>query len=97
MTCYGTTAFILAIFMFLSCVVSVAIRHWLVSWEQKQSTFEMIGLWEVCFTAFSDPKQYAYKYYSGCWWIHHYELDLIRDMLNPGNLKYSKTRLQDMI
>jgi len=26
----------------------------------------------------------AYRFYSGCWWIFHGELDDVRDMLNPG-------------
>lgn len=84
MTCYSTTAFVLAIISFITCVVAFVTPYWLVSWEQKQNTFQKIGLWEVCFTAFSDPKIYAYKYYSGCWWIFHHEVDLIRPMLNPG-------------
>ena len=82
--CYGNTAFTLAVFMVITCVIAFVVPHWLVSWEQKQSTFTRIGLWEVCFTAFTDPKMYAYKYFSGCWWIFHSEVDDIREMLNPG-------------
>lgn len=83
-SCYGNTALVLSLFTIAACAVSFVIPHWLVSWEQKQSTFTRIGLWEVCFTAFTDPKMYAYKYYNGCWWIFHPEVDDIRGMLNPG-------------
>ncbi|XP_067944867.1 uncharacterized protein [Watersipora subatra] len=85
--CYGKTALLLALFSFAACVISFVTPYWLVSWAQKQSTFTRIGMWEVCFTAFTDPKQYAYRYYSGCWWIYHSELDDVRQMLNPDWFK----------
>lgn len=84
MSCYGVTATVLCITTLVFCIIGFVTPLWLVSWEQKHSAFHRIGLWEVCFTAFTDPKMFAYKYYNGCWWIFHSELDAIRDMLNPG-------------
>lgn len=84
MHCYRNTAVFLSIFTVVTCLLSFVLPHWLLAWPQKQSTFIRIGLWEACMTAFTDPKMQEYKYWSGCWWIFHSELDLVRDMLNPS-------------
>lgn len=64
-------------------VIGFSSPHWLESFEQANSRFDRIGLWEACFNHFGYDRDQLGKQYDGCHWIYSYEYKPIFDWLNP--------------
>ncbi|XP_040582272.1 uncharacterized protein pck [Lepeophtheirus salmonis] len=78
---YGSIcSFISGLFL----LMSFSSPYWLASWEETQSPFKNMGLWEMCFYRFRHP-DYQFDYaFSGCHPIYGTEYRLIREKLLPG-------------
>lgn len=71
----------------LSCIftiISFSTSNWLESYEEANSRFHKLGLWEACFNKFGYDKDNLGKTYDGCGWIFSYDFRPIFDWLNPA-------------
>ena len=81
---YGT----IANFVGLIClVISFSSPYWLQSWEDTQSPFRNMGLWEFCFFKFRHPDYQFDHLFHGCHALYGEEYRLIREKLQPGRHK----------
>ena len=64
--------------------MSFASPYWLVSWEDTQSPFQNMGLWEFCFYRFRHPDYQFDHLFHGCHPLYGDEYRLIREKLLPG-------------
>lgn len=64
-------------------IVSFSTSYWLESYEEANSRFKHLGLWEACFNKFAYDRDSLGKTYDGCAWIFSYEYRPIFDWLNP--------------
>ena len=65
-------------------VISYICPYWLQSWEDTQSPFVRMGLWEFCFFKFRHPDYQFDHLFHGCHAIYGEEYRLIREKLLPG-------------
>ena len=68
----------------LLLLMAFASPYWLVSWEDTQSPFKNMGLWEFCFYKFRHPDYQFDKLFTGCHALYGNEYRLIREKLLPG-------------
>lgn len=68
----------------LLLLMSFASPYWLVSWDDTQSPFKNMGLWEFCFYKFRHPDYQFDKLFTGCHALYGDEYRLIREKLLPG-------------
>lgn len=68
----------------LLILMSFASPYWLQSWEETQSEFKNMGLWEMCFYRFRHPDYQFDHLFTGCHAIYGDEYRLIREKLLPG-------------
>ena len=78
---YGSIASFVAGLLLLMAFAS---PYWLVSWEDTQSPFKNMGLWEFCFYKFRHPDYQFDKLFTGCHALYGNEYRLIREKLLPG-------------
>ena len=78
---YGSIASFVAGLLLLMAFAS---PYWLVSWEDTQSPFKNMGLWEFCFYKFRHPDYQFDKLFTGCHALYGTEYRLIREKLLPG-------------
>ena len=64
--------------------MSYASPYWLQSWEDTDSPFKNMGLWEFCFYKFRHPDYQFDKLFHGCHALYGDEYRLIREKLLPG-------------
>ncbi|GAB1606769.1 uncharacterized protein LOC115211099 isoform X2 [Argonauta hians] len=64
-------------------VIAFSSPNWLESFEQANSKFVKLGLWETCFNDYTFYKDYQGKRYKGCWYIFSYEYRPIWEWLSP--------------
>ena len=64
--------------------MSFASPYWLQSWEDTQSPFKNMGLWEFCFYKFRHPDYQFDHLFHGCHALYGDEYRLIREKLLPG-------------
>ena len=74
------TSFIGGVFL----VISFISPYWLQSWEETQSPFKNMGLWEFCFYKFRHPDYQFDHLFHGCHALYGDEYRLIREKLMPG-------------
>lgn len=72
-------SFVGAVFL----VMSFSSPYWLQSWEDTQSPFQNMGLWEMCFDNFRFPYFQFDKLWNGCHAMWGTEFRLIREWLMP--------------
>merc|ERR1712111_326029 len=65
-------------------LMSFASPYWLQSWEDTQSPFKNMGLWEFCFYKFRHPDYQFDHLFHGCHALYGDEYRLIREKLMPG-------------
>jgi len=65
-------------------VISFISPYWLQSWEDTQSPFKRMGLWEFCFYKFRHPDYQFDHLFHGCHPLYGEEYRLIREKLLPG-------------
>lgn len=65
-------------------LMSFASPYWLQSWEDTQSPFKNMGLWEFCFYKFRHPDYQFDHLFHGCHPLYGTEYRLIREKLMPG-------------
>ena len=65
-------------------LMSFASPYWLQSWEDTQSPFKNMGLWEFCFYKFRHPDYQFDHLFHGCHALYGDEYRLIREKLLPG-------------
>ena len=70
----------------LLLLMSFASPYWLVSWEDTESPFKNMGLWEFCFYKFRHPDYQFDKLFTGCHALYGDEYRLIREKLLPGKI-----------
>lgn len=58
--------------------------YWIESYEESNSSFKNMGLWEYCFKDFRYPYYQFPKTFSGCHNIFSHEYYVIREWLVPG-------------
>ena len=58
--------------------------YWLQSWEDTQSPFKKMGIWEFCFYKFRHPDYQFDHLFHGCHPLYGEEFRLIREKLLPG-------------
>ena len=75
----------------LFTILSFSTSHWLESYEEAQSRFIKLGLWEACFNNFGYDRDNLGKVYKGCDWIFSYDYRPIFDWLNPGIVLFQYT------
>lgn len=75
----------------LLTIISFSTSKWLESYEEANSRFESLGLWEACFNKFGYDRDNLGKTYDGCQWIFSYDYRPIFDWLNPGNIQVTAT------
>lgn len=68
---------------FFCMVMAFSSPNWMESFEQADSKFVKLGLWEVCFNDYTFYKDYQGKRYRGCWYIFSYEYRPIWEWLSP--------------
>lgn len=68
----------------LLLLMSFASPYWLVSWEDTESPFKNMGLWEFCFFRYHHPDYQFDKLFHGCHALYGDEYRLIREKLLPG-------------
>merc|ERR1712141_735080 len=78
---YGSIASFVAGVLLL---MSFASPYWLASWEDTQSPFKNMGLWEFCFYKFRHPDYQFDHLFHGCHALYGDEYRLIREKLFPG-------------
>lgn len=64
-------------------VIAFSSPNWMESFEQADSKFVKLGLWEFCFNDYTFYKDYQGKRYRGCWYIFSYEYRPIWEWLSP--------------
>ena len=64
--------------------MSFASPYWLVSWEDTESPFKNMGIWEFCFYKFRHPDYQFDHLFTGCHAVYGDEYRLIREKLLPG-------------
>ena len=65
-------------------MMSFASPYWLVSWEDTESPFKNMGIWEFCFYKFRHPDYQFDHLFTGCHAVYGDEYRLIREKLLPG-------------
>lgn len=65
-------------------LISFASPYWLESYQEANSEFVRLGLWDVCFKNYRHPSYQYDETFNGCHWIHSYTYQNIRDWLLPG-------------
>ena len=65
-------------------MISFTSPYWLQSWEETQSPFKNMGLWEFCFYKFRHPDYQFDHLFHGCHALYGDEYRLIREKLMPG-------------
>lgn len=78
---YGSIASYVAGILLL---MSFCSPYWLQSWEDTQSPFKNMGLWEFCFYKFRHPDYQFDHLFHGCHALYGHEYRLIREKLLPG-------------
>lgn len=68
----------------VSLVISFISPYWLQSWEDTQSPFKKMGIWEFCFYKFRHPDYQFDHLFHGCHPLYGEEFRLIREKLLPG-------------
>merc|ERR1712083_217067 len=64
-------------------LIAFASPYWLSSWEDTQSPFSNMGLWEFCFDHFRYPKFQFDRVFTGCAMTWGDEYRLVREWLMP--------------
>ncbi|XP_014662653.1 PREDICTED: uncharacterized protein LOC106805534 [Priapulus caudatus] len=76
--------------VFASCffiLIAYCSPNWVEKDKRTANEFIKIGLWEVCFNGYRHP-QYQYdKVFTGCRWIFHRDMYIIREYLEPSWFK----------
>lgn len=74
-----------AVFAFLFVLIAFVTPCWLETDGQLENPkFIRIGLWQVCFKDFEDPRHYYDTKFYQCWWVFEEEYYIIHDILLPG-------------
>ncbi|KDR20697.1 uncharacterized protein LOC110828763 [Zootermopsis nevadensis] len=77
------TAFAALAFVFI--FIAFVSPYWLeTDGKLKDPKFLNIGLWQVCFQGFVDPRHWYETEFYGCWWVFEEEYYIIHDILLPG-------------
>lgn len=76
-----------AIFIYLSAIFTIiafSTPYWLSS-DGKQAVkhFDNLGLWEACFTRFSDPNYLYDRQFIGCKWLFDEDYTFLSNILEP--------------
>ncbi|KAK7461544.1 hypothetical protein BaRGS_00038690 [Batillaria attramentaria] len=82
---------ICSVIAFILMFVSFASPYWYKSWTRVHSPFANIGLWHVCLSGFTMPRDPVMKSYVGCWWIHSSEFELVADDIMPAWFRIIQT------
>lgn len=87
----------IASFVGLLClVISYISPYWLQSWEDTQSPFKRMGLWEFCFYKFRHPDYQFDHLFHGCHPLYGEEYRLIREKLLPGSFTCQAQNYRDI-
>lgn len=73
--------------VFFACAlifISFCSPNWLEKDKRTPNQFIKIGLWEVCFDGYRHPKYQYDRIFTGCRWIFHRDMRIIREYLEPG-------------
>ena len=76
--------FALACLSTLMTIISFSTSHWLESYDEADSRFVKLGLWEACFNNFGYDRDNLGKVYHGCEWVFSYDYRPIFDWLVPS-------------
>lgn len=81
----GLIATTFAVLAFLFVFIAFVSPYWLeTDGKLKDPKFLNIGLWQVCFRGFVDPRHWYDTKFYGCWWVFEEEYYIIHDILLPG-------------
>ncbi|PSN44594.1 hypothetical protein C0J52_17810 [Blattella germanica] len=70
---------------FLFVFIAFVSPYWLETDDQlKDPKFLNIGLWQVCFQGFDDPRHWYDTKFYGCWWVFEEEYYIIHEILLPA-------------
>ncbi|XP_012272819.1 uncharacterized protein LOC105695645 [Orussus abietinus] len=69
---------------FILVVIAFTTPNWLeTDGKLENPRFIKIGLWQVCFQRFQDPRHLYDTRFSSCWWVFEEEYYIIHDILLP--------------
>lgn len=83
---YEATA-VLCLFAWVLLIVCFASPYWLSSYTVAYSSFNRLGLWDVCFRNYRHPSYQYDEKFDGCYWIYSAKYQNIREWLQPGKLE----------
>jgi len=69
---------------FITLLMAFCSPYWIESYEESQSSFKNMGLWEYCFKNFVYPYYQFPKFFHGCHNVFSHEYYVIREYLVPG-------------
>lgn len=52
-----------------------------------------VGLWQVCFKDYEDPRHWYDTKFRGCWWVFEEEYYIIHNILLPGTQQCKKKKI----
>lgn len=80
----GKAAAICTAVAFVLVVIAFTTPNWLeTDGKLDNPQFVKIGLWQVCFKGFQDPRHLYDTRFYGCWWVFEEEYYIIHDILLP--------------
>uniref|UniRef100_A0A2R5L4K8 Putative conserved plasma membrane protein n=1 Tax=Ornithodoros turicata TaxID=34597 RepID=A0A2R5L4K8_9ACAR len=74
-------------------LISFCSPYWLESYQEANSEFIRLGLWDVCFRNYRHPSYQYDETFDGCHWIHSFAYQNIRDWLLPGWLMFVQSMM----
>ncbi|KAM0737233.1 hypothetical protein ACS0PU_000326 [Formica fusca] len=80
----GKAAAVCTAVAFILVVIAFTTPNWLeTDGKLNNPQFVKIGLWQVCFQGFQDPRHLYDTRFYGCWWVFEEEYYIIHDILLP--------------
>ena len=78
----------LSVFALTCMCIAFASPYWIQQWPNSFSTFQNMGLWEVCFHNYMHHRDDLQEIYNGCFWVFDgsERYQKLRDWLLPRKL-----------
>ncbi|KAL0281487.1 UNVERIFIED_CONTAM: hypothetical protein PYX00_002461 [Menopon gallinae] len=81
----GKVATVCTAVAFLFVLIAFVSPNWLeTDGELENPKFIKIGLWQVCFENYEEPRHWYDKKFSGCWWVFEEDYYIIHHILLPS-------------
>ncbi|XP_052761872.1 uncharacterized protein LOC128204498 [Mya arenaria] len=82
-SCWSIFGFLTGLVGSLLIILAFATPYWIEPDQGHVQTtgLERLGLWEICFSSYSDYRDGLGRVYNGCWWIFAREYDAIRQYI----------------